>query len=373
MLLELAEVDVVVCANPTRARSLPSFRPLPVSFARLPHLSGTHICRPADRSVRLLQPSLAVEVRTSMLSMARMRAARCGLGGGASSLQSDVVVAGGLRGRTLRVRSADRICASWRLLSEPEQEQHPGPARWATRRRHRVGQCARVRRVLGVRVSCVGTLLYQNLPMYSRTCCTCTCCCCCRMSVRATKISAHVHVSDPRTGPRADVRDSRRADIPVSADRARPPRRRRCRARGRRETPAITIGAHAALPGETFASINKGKCPTLNSRHMYTRSYSSTGPPCVADSRPALSRPPHHATHSSSARRGTQQPHDPGGVGWARSGVRAVQEVVAAQHSVREALKQPRQHVRGAQSGPVVCRGGGRMRARSTRNMGPMW
>ena len=51
-----------------------------------------------------------------------------------------------------------------------------------------------------------------------------------------------------------------------------------CRARGRRETPAITIGAHAALPGETFASINKGKCPTLNSRHMYTRSYSSTGP-----------------------------------------------------------------------------------------------
>ena len=113
---------------------------------------------PADRSVRLLQPSLAGQVRTSVRSMARVRAARCSLGGGASSLQSDVVVAGGLRGRTLRVRSADRICASWRLLSEPEQEQHPGPARWATRRRHRVGQCARVRRVLGVRVSCVGNL-----------------------------------------------------------------------------------------------------------------------------------------------------------------------------------------------------------------------
>ena len=30
-----------MCANPTRARSLPSFRPLPVSFARLPHLSAT--------------------------------------------------------------------------------------------------------------------------------------------------------------------------------------------------------------------------------------------------------------------------------------------------------------------------------------------
>ena len=64
----------------------------------------------ADRSVRLLQPSLAGEVRTSVRSMARVRAARCSLGGGAWSLQSDVVVAAGLRGRTLRVRPADRLC-----------------------------------------------------------------------------------------------------------------------------------------------------------------------------------------------------------------------------------------------------------------------
>ena len=154
----MAEVGVIVCANPTRARSFPTFRPFPVSFARLRSPLCHTVRHPADRSVRLLQPSLAGEVRTSMRLMARVRAARCGLSGGASSLQSDVVVAGGLRGRTLRVRSADRICASWRLLSEPEQEQHPGPARWATRRRHRVGQCARVRRVLGVRVSCVGNL-----------------------------------------------------------------------------------------------------------------------------------------------------------------------------------------------------------------------
>ena len=40
-LLKLAEMGVLVCANPTRASSLPSFRPLPVSFARLPHLSAT--------------------------------------------------------------------------------------------------------------------------------------------------------------------------------------------------------------------------------------------------------------------------------------------------------------------------------------------
>ena len=40
-LLKLAEMGIFMCASPTRARSLPSFRPLPVSFARLPHLSAT--------------------------------------------------------------------------------------------------------------------------------------------------------------------------------------------------------------------------------------------------------------------------------------------------------------------------------------------
>ena len=132
----------------------PHPRPLISNLSPFPGLIRTptsplcHTLRhPADRSVRLLQPSLAGEVRTSVRSMARVRAARCGLGGGASSLQSDVVVACGLRGRTLRVRSADRFRVSWRLLSEPEQEHHPGAARWTTgrqlggglwrRRRHR--------------------------------------------------------------------------------------------------------------------------------------------------------------------------------------------------------------------------------------------
>ena len=75
----------------------------------------------ADRSVRLLQPSLAGQVRTSVRSMARVRAARCGLGGGAWSLQSDVVVAAGLRGRTLGlgVRSADRLCLPPQVRSRP--------------------------------------------------------------------------------------------------------------------------------------------------------------------------------------------------------------------------------------------------------------
>ena len=37
----MAEIGIFMCASPTRVRSLPSFRPLPVSFARLPHLSAT--------------------------------------------------------------------------------------------------------------------------------------------------------------------------------------------------------------------------------------------------------------------------------------------------------------------------------------------
>ena len=120
----------------------PHPRPLIVVLSPSPGLIRTPtspICHTlrhlADRSVHLLQPSLAGEVRTSVRSMARVRAARCSLGGGASSLQSDVVVACGLRGRALRVRSADRICASWRLLSEPEQEHHPRAAQWTTGRR----------------------------------------------------------------------------------------------------------------------------------------------------------------------------------------------------------------------------------------------
>ena len=107
-------------------------------------------------------------------------------------------------------------------------------------------------------------LLLQDVSARDKNQCTCAC-------LRSAHGSASRRPGLPSSGfrfPRT-ARARRAAARPGGVV---------CRARGRRETPAITIGAHAALPGETFASINKGKCPTLNSRHMYTRSYSSTGP-----------------------------------------------------------------------------------------------
>ena len=64
----------------------------PVSFAHLPNHSDLRICHRADRLVCLPHPFLAAQVPSSMPSMIRMRAARCSLGSGVSSLhQSDHV------------------------------------------------------------------------------------------------------------------------------------------------------------------------------------------------------------------------------------------------------------------------------------------
>ena len=56
-----------------------------------PHLSDAHFRRPADRSVRLLLPFLARQSSTTSRLMIRLRAARLGIGGGTSGLQSDVI------------------------------------------------------------------------------------------------------------------------------------------------------------------------------------------------------------------------------------------------------------------------------------------
>lgn len=85
-------MDVHMCAMPALACSMPLVLSPPVSFAHLPNHSDLRICHRADRLVCLPHPCLAAQVPSSMPSMIRMRAARCSLGSGVSSLhQSDHV------------------------------------------------------------------------------------------------------------------------------------------------------------------------------------------------------------------------------------------------------------------------------------------
>ena len=97
LLLNLAEMRSHMCVMPPRARLLPCSRPLPTSSAHAPQYSVTPTYHPADRCTCLLQPFGAGQVRISIRLMARTRAARHGLGGGAPGLQSDVSATYGLR------------------------------------------------------------------------------------------------------------------------------------------------------------------------------------------------------------------------------------------------------------------------------------
>ena len=155
MLFSLGEVGVLMCGMPTLACSFSPSRPPPVSSAYSPNLSAMRICRRADRLVCLLQPFLAGQVPSSMLSMGRMRVARYGLGSGAPDVQSDhVILSYDLCGRPSLGRSADRFCVSSRLLSEPEQGHPPRAARQAIGRRlcgHPAPRWCRRRRLRGRR------------------------------------------------------------------------------------------------------------------------------------------------------------------------------------------------------------------------------